>query len=159
AEQGVVAGSNAFSFALWQKVNAAQKDSNVFISPLSASFALGMTMNGAAGSNWNEMRAALQFGGASQSEINAGYKSLVALLTSLDPGVSMQVANSVWYRSSFAFLPSFTDTVKSYFGAEVAGLDFANAPAAMATINGWVDAKTNHRIPTIVDQIEPNDIM
>jgi serine protease inhibitor len=153
AEQKIVTGSNAFSFALWQKVNAGQRDSNVFISPLSASFALGMTMNGAGGSNWNEMRSALQFGGATQQEINAGYKSLISLLTTLDPGVSMQVANSIWYRNSWTFLPAFVDTTRTYFEAEVRGLDFANKPATLTTINGWVDSKTNHRIPTILDAI------
>lgn len=159
AEQKVITGSNAFSFALWQKVSAAQRDSNVFISPLSASFALGMTMNGAASQTYDEMRAALQFGGASQQEINAGYKSLVALLTSLDPAVAMQVANSIWYRNSFAFLPAFFDTTKAYFGAEVQGLDFANTAASLGTINGWVDTKTNHRIPTIIDEINPQHVM
>src|SRR5690349_7024686 len=106
SEQKVIASSNAFSFALWQKVNAAQRDTNVFVSPLSASFALGMTMNGAASQTWNEMRSALQFGSATQAEINGGYKSLIALLTSLDDGVAMQVANSVWYRNDFAFMQS-----------------------------------------------------
>jgi serine protease inhibitor len=159
AEQKVVAGSNAFSFALWQKVNAMQKDSNVFLSPLSASFALGMTMNGAGGSNWGEMRTALQFGGATQEEINAGYKSLVSLLTTLDPGVSMQVANSIWYRNSWTFLPAFLDTTKAYFATDGGPLDFGNATAALSTINGWVDSKTNHRIPTIIDRIQPQDVM
>jgi serine protease inhibitor len=159
AEQKVVAGANAFSFALWQKVVAAQKDSNTFISPLSASFALGMTMNGAANANWDEMRTALQFGGATQDEINAGYKSLIALLGSLDPAVSMQVANSVWFRNSFTFLPSFLDSTRVSFDAEVRGLDFANAPAALSAINGWVDAKTNHRIPTIIDEVKPEHVM
>lgn len=159
AEQKVVAGSNAFSFALWQKVSAAQRDTSVFISPLSASFALGMTMNGAANATWNEMRDALQFGGATQQEINAGYQSLVALLTSLDPQVTMQLANSIWYRQTFPFLQSFLDTTKAVFDADVKGLDFNNVPASLATINGWVDTKTAHRIPTVLDNITPEQVM
>jgi serpin B len=159
AEQKVVTGSNAFSFSLWQKVNTAQREQNVFISPLSASFALGMTMNGAANNNWNEMRAALRFEGASQQEINAGYKSLIALLTTLDPGVSMQVANSIWYRNTWTFLPTFLDTTKAYFATDGGPLDFNNSAASLSTINGWVDAKTNHRIPTIIEQVQPQDVM
>ncbi len=42
-EQQVKTAANAFSFALWQKLNTAQADANIFASPLSASFALGMT--------------------------------------------------------------------------------------------------------------------
>jgi len=159
AEQKVVAGSNAFSIALWQKVAAAQRDTSVFISPLSASFALGMTMNGAANATWSEMRDALQFGGATQQEINSGYKSLVALLTSLDPQVTMQLANSIWYRQTFPFLQSFLDTTKAVFDADVKGLDFTNVPASLATINGWVDAKTAHRIPTVLENITSDQVM
>src|SRR5688500_1411339 len=42
AEQGVIQSSNAFAFSLLREVNVAHQDSNVFISPLSASMALGM---------------------------------------------------------------------------------------------------------------------
>src|SRR5215471_7733770 len=90
AEKSVLGASNAFSFSLWNATNAAQRDSNVFVSPLSASFALGMTMNGAAGQTFDEMRSALQFGNASLTSIDSGYKSLIALLTSLDKSTTMQ---------------------------------------------------------------------
>ena len=36
-------------------------------------------------------------------DIDAGYKSLIALLTSLDPTMTMQIANSIWYRNTFPF--------------------------------------------------------
>jgi len=151
--------ANAFAFALWGKVNAAQRDSNVFISPLSASFALGMTLNGAAGTTADQMRTALQFGGTPQSEINGGYKSLVALLRSLDPGVTMEVANAIWYRQGFPFLPAFFDTTRAYFDARVQGLDFNDAPASLATINGWVSGATHARIPAVLDEIRPEHVM
>ena len=63
SEHKVIDASNAFAFSLFGQTNTAQRDSNVFISPLSASFALGMTMNGAANQTFDEMRSALQFGG------------------------------------------------------------------------------------------------
>jgi serpin B len=151
--------SNAFAFELWGKVVAAQRNENVFLSPLSASFALGMTLNGAAGTTADQMRAALQFGGASMAEINGGYKSLVALLTSLDPGVEMRIANSIWYRQGFPFRQAFFDTTRVYFDAQVQGLDFANAPASLATINGWVSGKTNGKIPTVLDAITAQQVM
>jgi len=151
--------SNAFAFALWGKVSGAQRDTNVFISPLSASFALGMTLNGAAGQTADQMRAALQFGTATLPEINAGYKSLVALLMSLDPGVQMQVANSIWYRQEFPFRQAFFDTTKAYFDATVRGLDFNDKPASLAAINGWVSTATNGKIPTVLDDIQAQQLM
>lgn len=151
--------ANAFAFALWGKINAAQRDTNVFVSPLSASFALGMTLNGAAGQTADQMRAALQFGNATLPEINAGYKSLVALLTSLDPGVQMRIANSIWYRQEFPFRQAFFDTTKVYFDATVRGLNFNDRAASLAAINGWINTATAGKIPTVLDDITAQQVM
>ena len=159
SEQGLIGASNAFSFALWSKVSGSQPNENVFISPLSASFALGMTLNGAANETFDQMRAALQVGGVAQADINANYKSLIALLTSLDPSVTMRIANSIWYRQSFPFKQSFTDAAQSYFDAHVQGLNFDDVTGSLGTINGWVNQKTNGKIPKILDTIDPADVM
>ncbi len=159
AELKVRDGANAFSFALWGRLNAAQRDTNVFVSPLSASLALGMTMNGAANQTFDEMRLALQFSGASQQEINEGYQSLLALLTSLDPSVQTRVANSIWYRIGFPFRQPFLDATRTYFDAEVRGLDFSDAAGSLRAINGWVGDKTSGKIPTILDEVKPEDVM
>jgi len=150
---------NAFAFALWGRVNTAQRDTSVFLSPLSASFALGMALNGAAGTTADQMRSALQFGNATLPEINAGYKSLIALLTSLDPSVQMRIANSIWYRQGFPFRQAFFDTTRTYFDATVQGLDFANQAAALAAINGWVNEKTSGKIPKVLDTITAQQVM
>lgn len=150
--------ANAFSFSLWERVNQAQSGKNVFLSPLSASFALGMTMNGAAGTTQSEMQQALAFGTASQAEINDGYKSLIALLTSLDPTVDMRIGNSIWYRRGFPVRQSFLETTREYFGATSEGLDFSN-PASLTTINGWASAATNQKIPEVIDEIDPDIVM
>jgi len=159
AERSVLGASNAFSFALWKRVNLAQKDSNVFVSPLSASFSLGMAMTGTANQTFDDMRAALQFGTASLADIDAGYKSLIALLTSLDKTVTMEIANSIWYRNTFPFNQSFLDDGTNYFGATIKPLDFANVDASLSAINGWVNTQTKGKIPTIVDKIEPENVM
>src|ERR1700737_4734130 len=57
-EQKLVGSTNDFSFSLFRQLNSAQKDSNVFASPLSASMALGMTMNGAANTTYDQMKSA-----------------------------------------------------------------------------------------------------
>ena len=159
AERSVLGASNAFSFALWKRVNLAQKDSNVFVSPLSASFSLGMAMTGTANQTFDDMRAALQFGAASLADIDAGYKSLIALLTSLDKTVTMEIANSIWYRNTFPFNQSFLDDGTNFFGATIKPLDFANVDASLSAINGWVNTQTKGKIPTIIDKIEPENVM
>jgi len=158
AEEKLVGSVNTFSFDLFRRLSAAQKDSNVFTSPLSASMALGMAMNGAAGATHDQMRAALGFGTATDQEIGESYKSLIALLRGLDPAVDFRIANSIWYANGFPFTQSFLDTGKNWFDAQVTPLDFAS-PSAPTTINAWVSGATAGKIPTILDRIEDGQVM
>jgi serpin B len=159
SEQQVSSSGNDFSFALFQQLAKTQAGKNVFVSPLSASMSVGMTLNGAAGSTFDGIRTALRLGGADAAQINSGYLGLIGLLRGLDPTTTFQVANSVWFRNGFTFRQSFFDTTKKYFDAEVQGLDFANKTASLNTINGWVSAKTAGKIPTILDDITPDEVM
>ncbi len=158
AEQKIIAAGNGFSFALLREINKAQWESNVFISPLSASMSLGMTLNGAAGATYDSMRVALGYGEATQAEINEGYRSLIELLRGLDPATDFRIANSIWSRQGFPFEQSFLNVGKTYFDAEVQALDF-DAPASLVTINDWVRRSTNGKIPRILDVIDRDDVM
>jgi serine protease inhibitor len=120
--------------------------------------ALGMTMNGAAGTTFDEMRDALGFFGLSQDQINDAYRSLLDLLRGLDRNVDISVANSVWYRHTFPFEQTFFDTVKRSFDAEVAGLNFDD-PASLTKINDWVSRSTSGRIDEILREIRRDDVM
>ena len=60
-EQQLIAQSNGFAFSLFQQVAGEMPNDNLFLSPLSASMALGMTMNGAEGSTLDAMRSTLGF--------------------------------------------------------------------------------------------------
>ena len=158
-EQRVIGAANEFSFALFRRLSAAQPDSNVFTSPLSASMALGMTMNGAAGTTYDEMRVTLGFGAsATETEIGESYKSLIALLRGLDPGVDFRIANSIWYRNGLPVQPAFLDAGRTWFDAQVGALDFSS-PSAVSTINDWVRTSTAGKIPTILDRIEGDQVM
>src|SRR5215207_1334137 len=149
-EQAVIGASNAFGFGLLRELDKTRADSNIFMSPLSASMALGMTMNGAAGQTFEEMRGALAFGTQPAAEINASYRSLIDMLRGLDPTVDFRIANSIWYRNGFPFEQAFLDESRQYFDAKVAGLDFGST-SAVPTINDWVKSSTNSKIEKIVD--------
>src|SRR5262249_17672990 len=159
AEQSVLSASNDFSFALWKTINTAQRDSNVFVSPLSVSFALGMTMNGASGQTFDEMRSALRFGTAPLASVDTGYKNLIGLLTSLDPSTTMQIANAIFYRNGFPFNQSFLNDASTYFDAQVTAQNFDDVAGTLAAVNGWASAKTNGRIPKVLDNVERDNVM
>jgi len=157
-EQQVLRAGNEFSLALFRQLAKAQPGKNVFVSPLSASMALGMTMNGAHGTTLDAMRTTLGFDSADLQQINAGYKGLIDLLRGLDPSTTFQLANSIWYRNGFPVRQTFIDAVKASFNAEVRGLNFSD-PSSLSVINGWVNANTQGKIPTILDVISPDDQM
>lgn len=158
AEERVIGTSNGFAFDLLRAVNADEAGENMFLSPLSVSMALGMTMNGAADSTLAEMRATLDFGDLSLDEVNGSYRDLIDLLLGLDRATRIELANSVWYDQGFPFEPAFQDTVAKIFGARVEAVDFAD-PATPGRINDWVSAATRGRIDSILDRVREGDVM
>ncbi|HEY8518888.1 MAG TPA: serpin family protein [Gammaproteobacteria bacterium] len=158
SEEAVVAASAGFGLELAARVAAQDPRSNVVLSPLSASMALGMAMNGAGGATFEEMRAALGFGGMDESDINAAYRDLIDLLTGLDPHVRLRTANGVWAHDAVPFHDAFRDAVATWFRASVESRDFAD-PGTVTAINAWVRQQTDGLIDGIVDALDPALVM
>lgn len=150
SERTLIQAGNRFTVALLERVHAAAPDSTAFLSPLSASVALGMAANGAAGATFEQMRATLGFGTMPAAEMNASYHDLLELLGTLDDHVDLRVGSALFHRTGFQMETPFLDAVRASFGAEVRGLDFAD-PASVGAINGWVKTATDGRIDEIVD--------
>ena len=141
-EKHLVESDNNFGLELFKKIIDVEKDKNIFISPLSISMALGMTLNGAAGSTQDAMQTTLELEGLNMHQVNESYQSLIELLTGLDPKVIFEIANSIWYRQEYTFEQDFINVNKTYFDAEVRGLDFSSSNAPNI-INQWVDGFGN----------------
>lgn len=150
---------NRFGFDLFQELAAGSSTENVFISPMSVSYALGMTMNGADGSTFDEMQNVLQFSGLTQQEINQSYKNLTDYLTRQDPSVTLDIANAIFHRYHFSILDDFANNCRNNFGASIHALDFTSQDA-VDMMNSWVANKTNNRIKDIVEPpIDPSVVM
>ncbi len=158
AEQHIIAADNSFGMKLFQALHADAPDENVFISPLSISMALGMTLNGADGDTRDEMAEILEKSGLSEQDINESYLSLIELLSTLDNKVAFDIANSIWYREGFSVKDEFLAKNRTYFLAEIAALDF-NKQEAVDEINAWVDTNTNGLIDKIIESIDPETLM
>ena len=158
-EQQNATADNAFTLNLFKTVKASDNSgSNLFMSPLSVSFALGMTSNGANGETLSAINNTLGFGGFTEDEVNGYYKKLLTDLPKLDPQTTLNIANSIWYNQSFNVLPQFLSTNTNYFNAKIQPLDFAN-PASLSTINNWVNDQTNGKIPTIISDLSNDEKM
>ena len=153
-----VARDNAFTFDLLRAVRKHTTDANVFISPLSVSMALNMTLNGAVGATADEIRAALREWGYSTADINAYCRELREALLRADPKTTIGIANAIWYRQGATVKAPFIEANRTYYDAEVQALDFSS-PTAVGTINGWCAQKTNNKIKEIVKRVDPTTFM
>jgi serpin B len=150
AEQALVGASNRFTIDLLRRVRETSPDSTIFLSPLSASMALGMTMNGAAGDTRAQMEDMLGFDGLAAEGIEVAYRDLIGLLRGLDPRVDFRLANAIFHRNEFQMEASFLSDARDYFDARVEGLDFGD-PRAADHINEWVRDATEDRIDGIIN--------
>jgi serine protease inhibitor len=158
-QQNIIQNTNDFGIRIFKDINSASSNENIFISPLSISMALGMTYNGSAGTTKTAFEHTLGFDGMSPIDINVTYKTLLDYFPTCDNKVTLDIANSIWYRQTFNVTQGFIDTNKKYFNAEVSALNFDDADAAKGIINKWVSDKTNNKIPTIINEITSDNVM
>lgn len=156
AERRIIDASNDLSLRLLRQV--VNPDSNVVVSPLSVSMVLAMLQNGAHGSAAVDLQEFLGLGDLSAAEINAGYSALLDLLPALDSRTTMRVANGIFASDIVTLNPRFQQSVTGSFDASVRTLKFS-APSTLDTINGWASRQTEGRIPTILDEIAPEDVL
>lgn len=157
-ELAVASASDVFGVRLLRQVAAAEDAPNLLISPLSASLALGMTLNGAQASTFTAMRDVLGFTSLDQAAVNNAYRGLIPQLLARDPDVEFTLANALWYRRGFDVKQPFIDAARTHFRAHVADLDFTD-PAAPRTISKWAEDRTGGRIQDLVEQIDPLDML
>ncbi|MEY4906214.1 MAG: hypothetical protein RLZZ292_4029, partial [Bacteroidota bacterium] len=151
--------NSEWAFNVFKKVNAAEDSKeNIFLSPLSIYTALGMAYNGANGATKTAMEKAMALTGTDVATFNTKQQALLAYLGSADKDVTLNIANSVWGHKDFDILVSFINQNKTFFGADVKKEDFRN-PATLKLINDWVSAKTNKKIPTILEEIPDNAVL
>jgi serine protease inhibitor len=154
----IIEADRAFGFELFREVLGLSDAENIMISPMSVSYALGMTYNGAAGATLEAFEKVLHFEGLTEQEINESYKDLMDQLLNLDSKVQFSLANSIWYRQGFEVLDEFINVNRNYFNAEVSEIDFSD-PQTVEVINQWIEDKTNGKIKDMLDQIPSDAVM
>lgn len=143
----LVEKTNDFGFNLYK--NLARENENIMISPVSVSLAMAMVYNGANGATREDMARALNVQGLELDRLNKNNLALLYYLTSADPELTVNIANSIWMLEDFKFSEAFVATVKNDYQAEAKKLDFAD-PKSADVINKWVNDKTRGTIDQIV---------
>ncbi len=147
-----------FSQTLFRKSLTKQDSSgeNFVLSPLSVTYALTLSANGAKGDTlgqFNELN-----GGIDVVQMNEYLYTLTRRMATTE-GSTVDVANSIWTNSgSFAINEAFAEVAKKYYDAEVGSVDFMDK-ATPDIINTWVSRHTDGMIPKALDKIDPMTAM
>jgi serpin B len=151
----LVESGNSFAFDIFRKImENADASENIIFSPLSISYALSMTLNGANGATREAMLEALRTNGITPEEINSSFSDLTNALLTVDKRVLMTIANSVWTEKNFAVKKSFIDILTNYYDAESKSFDIDDA-SAPSKMNAWIEDKTNGLIKDMIDELDP----
>lgn len=157
----MVKSDQTFAFEFFANIfdkEAADKDKNFMVSPLSLSIALAMTNNGAAGETKEAIQRTLKFGDYKDTDINAYYKKLKEALLKTDPSTKLSIANAVFSNKSVAIKLDFINTNQSFYDATVQPVDFTNL-ATKDIINKWAADNTNNLIKKVIDKTNARDLM
>lgn len=154
----IVKSNNKFAFSLFKEIATNETKANFMISPVSASLALGMVYNGAENETKDAFNTVFNYGNASLEEVNLVNQNLISQLSDNSSGVTFNIANSLWLENTFPIKKEFIDLNKKYYDAKVQNLDF-NDSKSVDIINNWVADKTQHKIPTIIDEVSPNMVL
>ncbi len=153
----IIEADHAFGFELFREIYKVSEEENIMISPMSISYALGMTYNGAVGTTLDAFNDVLHFGGLTNQEVNESYKDLMDQLLNLSEEVEFALANSIWFKEGYPVLEEFIKTNEDYFSAAIREADFSD-PKTLDLINGWIEEQTNDKIKDMLDQI-PEDVI
>ena len=139
------ASVNAFAVALYGEL--AGGSGNLFFSPASLQFALGMLAAGARGATAAELAAVCRWPSDLRA-IHPGLHDLQQALAPRDPEhVTWSSANRLWGQAGYRLLPEYRALVAQWYAGGYQAVDFrADSEAARRTINAWVADRTNDRI-------------
>ena len=135
----------AFQLRIFKEINKSKIGKSIMVSPLSIYHILSLTTNGALNNTLSEMLLALNE--KDIQHMNTSNEKLSSIISELK---TVELANAVF--TCFKPIESFISIIKKY-QAEIKTLESAEQ------VNKWCKEKTHNRIPKILDNLNPDDLM
>ncbi len=157
-DSAFIESAAAFSWHLINLAGRNDADENKMISPASVYLALAMTLNGADGETKADMMETLAAEFETADAFNQAARNWLIHLQRQTEDASLHISNAIWYHDEFEADPDFLQTNADYFDADAHQTDFSESQAA-DLINDWVSEKTEGKIDSIVDSIDPDTVM
>jgi len=83
--------------------------------------------------------------------LNDVIRTLMTGLVQADTGITIDLANSLWYHQTTTVRQKFVDLCQTYFSADVRHADF-HTQAVVDSVNNWVMTKTHNYLSSIIDK-------
>jgi serine protease inhibitor len=158
-ELSLVESGNNFAFDIFKEIlKSTPGTDNIIVSPLSISYALSMTVNGANNATRDSMLKALRVSNLTLGELNNANKYLTEALLSVDKRVLISIANSVWTENNFVVKKPFNDVLTGFYNSEARSFDITDLTAP-AQMNKWIENHTNGLIKNMIDKLNDNTVM
>ena len=113
--------------------------------------ALAMAANGAAGDTKTAIKSSIHIPEFTDEEMNQAYSDLADFLLNLDDRVTIELANSSWYREDLTIREAFKNILLEYYNAEILAADLSD-PGTKDIINGWIEEKTHDKIKDMIEE-------
>ena len=150
---------NRYCFELFsQTLKDNGGDENVMISPASIMMALDMVAAGAKGESLDQLTNLFAKGQGPLTQ--QAYAAALMDKINNAKDVDFSCANAVWNNGLLLgdnVNMEYVDYIRETFLAEYTVTDFNDKTPS--EINAWVDKKTNHMIPEIIDELKPRTVM
>jgi len=146
---------------------AAHSKENICISPISICLCLQLALYGARGTTAAEILKTLAILAPDRESLPGDAEKLMKRLETLPshssfegPGASVKLAlaNSIWVHDAVQINSNYAAVLQDKYKAACTSLDFG-APQSLNIINSWVDQATAHKIPGILDKLEPSNML
>ena len=148
-----------YSFEMMKQIAAnAEKNCNIMISPASIMMALDMCAAGAKGETLK--RLSNLFAKDMDPLEQQAFASEMMKRFNASQKIKFNCANAVWSNDKILngkVNTTYTDYIKKTFEAEFNSVKFG--PSTHKEINKWVDDKTNHMIPELLNQPLTEDVI
>jgi serpin B len=133
----------------------ARQPGNLTVSPASIDAALLLALAGAKGDTADEIASVLKLSEAERADLAtalAQYRSANSHdKNPKDKSAVVTIANSAWVQQGFPIVAAYRKLLETSGGASFHTVDFArNLPAAIRSINQWVDESTRHKISELL---------
>ena len=151
--------NNEFACRLFRTISEMNRDSSLFMSPISVSYVLGMLIAGADGQTREQIMDVLGLGN-DPATINAYFKKMIDEAPCVDPSVTLKIANTIDVNSALGInlYPQYASDMKSFYNAQIEALDFSDS-RSLGIINDWCNTHTDGMIPEILDNISASAVM